>query len=228
MLSENKEKLIQRYDLPLRKKIAKILINNYFSSNEKNGNILDKALSLDDTLPEIYFEKLKLKQNDNKLIQKSYDLLNKILLIELKIEKKMNYRDIYFYIINYLENIELNEPEKANLGFEDEEFNSSENSINDDESNNSKLSENEEKKLINREIEEVSKVEINDENLSDTESKIIVDDKIKLDIKSLLILKEIINIEEIKIKFDKIYKSLFSFLNYRNNYPDFESEFFFL
>ena len=185
MLTENKDEIILRYDLPLRKIKAKNLINSYLSSNEKNENILDQALLLDDTLPEIYFEKLKLKKNDNKLIQKSYDLLDKGHLAELKIEKKMNYREIYFYIINYLENIILNEPENANLDFEDEEFYSSENSINsinDEELNNSKTSESEENKLINRDIEEVSRAKISEENLSDTESKAIVDDKIKLDI----------------------------------------------
>ena len=226
MLNEDKDEIIPKYDLPLRKTKAKNLINNYLTSKEKNEIILDKALSLDDTLPDIYFQKLKLKQNDHKLIQKSYDLLDKAHLEELKIEKKMNYKDIYFYIINYLENIKLNEPKKAYLGFEDEEFDSSENGINDDDSNNSIKSKNEENKIISRKIE-VSKAEINDENLSDSENKTIVNDKIKLDITSLLIIKESIKINEIKKKFSHIYESLFSFLNYRNNYPDFESEFFY-
>lgn len=228
MINDNKDEIIKNYDISLKKQIAKKLVNNYLSSNEKNEKILDKALSLDDTLPDIYFEKLKLKKNDNNLIQKSYDLLDKKLLDDLKIEKKMNYRDIYFYIINYLENIKLNEPKNAKLDFEKEGFNESFNSSNsNDESNNSKISENEENKILFREIEIISKVEIKDENLSDSESKLIVDDKNKLDIKTLLVQKEIICVKDIKQKFEQIYKSLFSFLNYRNNYPDFESELFF-
>ena len=127
MLNDNKDEVIQRYDLPLRKIKAKKLLNLYLSSNEKNENILDKAIALDDTLPEIYFEKLKLNKNNNKLIQKSYDSLDNKLLADLKIEKNMNYRDIYFYIINYLEDVKLDEPKNANFGFEEEDFYESEN-----------------------------------------------------------------------------------------------------
>ena len=54
------------YDLAARKIMAKKIVNQYLSSIKKNEELLDKAMSLDDTLPDIYFQKLLLKP-ENKL-----------------------------------------------------------------------------------------------------------------------------------------------------------------
>ena len=228
MLKENKEK-INEFNLIKKKEEAKLKLNDYKCLKEKNINLLNEAMSLDNTLPDIYYERLKLNNKDKKLIQKSYDILTKESMKELGLIKKINYREIYFYIINYLENVILNEPEDAMDDFEKEDleiFSSSENSIELNES----LENDDENKIIEYkvEIEDINKIKINDdENLSDSEYNNIINKKNNLDIKLLLEIGEKIKVNEIKNKFDKIYQSLFYFLNYRNNFQDFESEYYF-
>lgn len=46
-------------------------------------------------------------------------------------------------------------------------------------------------------------------------------------LKKLLIKNETINVKNIKSKFSQIYETYCSFINYKNNYPDFESELFY-
>ena len=66
-----------------------------------------------------------------------------------------------------------------------------------------------------------------DENLSDEEFKKVLDKRISLDIEPLLIEKEKVKVNDIKIKLSQIYESCCSFINYKNNYPEFESELFY-
>ena len=108
------------FDLEEKKKAAKILMNKF--NKEKNINILDEAMNLDNTLPDIYYEKLKIIKDDYKLKERSFDILDKNQLKEFNINKTDNYKEIYFYIIHYLEDINLAEPKRAEEGYETEEF----------------------------------------------------------------------------------------------------------
>ena len=67
-----------------------------------------------------------------------------------------------------------------------------------------------------------------DENLSDKEFEEALDKKLKFDLKKLLIKNEKIKVQDIKIKFSQIFEECISFINYKNNYPNFESELFIL
>ena len=108
------------FDVEEKKRYAKNLMKKF--NKEKNINILDEAMNLDNTLPDIYYEKLKIIKDDYKLKERSFDILDKKQLKEFNINKTDNYKEIYFYIIHYLEEINLDEPEKAEKGYETEEF----------------------------------------------------------------------------------------------------------
>jgi len=107
-------------DVEEKKRYAINLMKKY--NKEKNINILDEAMNLDNTLPDIYFEKLKIIKDDYKLMERSFDILDKKQLKEFNIKKTDNYKEIYFYIIHYLEGINLDEPKNAEKGYEKEEF----------------------------------------------------------------------------------------------------------
>ena len=243
--------ICERYDLSGRKAKAKEIMKNY-SSNQKNEELLNKLMELDDTLPQMYYEKLKLnsysKKNNYKLREKSYDILDKEKLKEFGMIKKYNYKEIYFKIINYIEEINLNESDNDESGFEKEDFEEEEKEDIEDneesENNNSESSFNEskikEENFINKtkithkddiiydnEIEDILQKNVEDDNLSDSQFKEIIIKKENFDIETFLIKVESVNIKEIKKIFNNIYNGLYDFFNYRNNYPDFESEYFF-
>ena len=228
MIKENKEKKINEFDLIKKKEEAKLKLNEYKNLKEKNIALLDEAMLLDSTFPDIYYEKLKLNNKDKKLIQKSYDILTKESMEELYLIKNFNYKEIYFYIINYLENVILDEPKDAMQEFEDEEL---ENFSENNESNESSDSDDDDSNEIIEykiEIKDINKIKISDdEKLSDSEYSNIINKKNSLNIKLLLEKGEKIKVDELKNKFENIYQSLFNFLNYRNNFPDFESEYYF-
>ncbi len=246
--------MISKIDFEASKKKAQELINLY----EKNHNIkfLDDAMNYDNTLPQIYINKLKLEKNDYKIKERSYDILEKNQLKKFDIIKLSNHKEIYFDIIHYLENVVLNESfnevkDENDNDFETEDF--EENEIDEElekkeeqkieilVEEQKKLNEKNEKKEISNILgynEQFVKIELNmeikdyidaknDDNLSDSEYKKYLKEKENLDIKNILILGETKSINEIKEKLKIIYKHLFSFLNYRNNIPDFESEYFY-
>ena len=66
-----------------------------------------------------------------------------------------------------------------------------------------------------------------DENLFDTKFKNALEKKMNFDTKDILLKNETIKVQDIKIKFAKIYVGCFSFFNYKNNYPDLGSELFY-
>ena len=113
------------YDLKKRKIDAKNLMNEYLSSKEKNENILDKIIKLDNTIPEIYLFRLKNSDNTNKLKERSFDMLNKEVLKEFNIKKKIDFKELYFEIIEYIESIILDETENSEEDFDSEEFSNS-------------------------------------------------------------------------------------------------------
>ena len=178
------------YDLAARKIMAKKIVNQYLSSIKKNEELLDKAMSLDDTLPDIYFQKLLLKP-ENKLKEKSYDIMDKNDLKKFGINKINNFKELYFYVINYIESIILEKEENnAVKGFEKEEFEQLKNEnidIIENESNSD--SENNKDNIINCNINdfsfEVCLKEKNylDENLSDSKFKEVLENKENFNIK---------------------------------------------
>ena len=234
MKEENEFETNEIHNLEGRKKQAKSLMQIFLSSKEKDKKQLDKIMSLDDTLPDVYL--FKLKNCDNiKLMVRSFDILDKELLFQFKIEKKINFKELYFELINYIESIKLDEPENANEKFELEDFiddkneepennqSSSYSDIEENEisSNNTKI---EEKDKLKVDFEEISELK---ENLSAIEFKNILEKKMNFCTEDILIKNEKLKVPDIKIKFSKIYEGCFSFLNYRNNYPNLESELFY-
>ena len=207
MKSGNELKKNETFDLKAKKEKVKTLLNQYKTSEIKDEKILDEIMSLDDTLPDIYLYKLK-NSDDIKLKEKSLDLVDKNSLKELNIDKKLNYKEIYFKIIEYIVSIILDEPEKAYEDFDIEEFlNEGENATENFKINEEELKEYENNKQ-NNQIYNINKI-------------------INFDITSLLIIGEKINVNNIKIKFSQIYEAYFSIINFKNNYPDFESELFY-
>ena len=202
------------YDLKKRKIDAKNLMNEYLSSKEKNENILDKIIKLDNTIPEIYLFKLKNSDNTNKLKERSFDMLNKEVLKEFNIKKKIDFKELYFEIIEYIESIILDETENSEEDFDSEEFS---NSDSDNEEINSE-------NFTNDDIDHKNDL---DENLSDSEFKEVLEKKENIAIKKILVKNEVIKVKDIRIKFDNIFEALFTFSNFKNNYPDFESEFYY-
>jgi hypothetical protein len=98
-------------DLENRKELANNLMIKY--KKEKDPELLEKAWELDNTIPDIYYEKLKANNTDNKLRGKSFDILDKNKLKDFQIVKLFNHKETYFYIIDYLESIYLDESEDA-------------------------------------------------------------------------------------------------------------------
>ena len=232
MKCENESDQNNTYNLKNRKELAKKLMNQFLNSEEKDEKILDKIISLDNTLPGIYVYKLK-NSFDAKLKERSYEILDKESLKKFNVDKKINYKDLYFELIDYISSINLDEPENASDKFEKEDFLTGES--NDSESESIEFDDNDIHKNTdknNNNIKEELKVDFEekndlDENVSDSEFKEVLEKMQNFDINNLLIKNEKINVENIKIKFSKIYETYFSFINYKNNYPDFESELFY-
>ena len=197
MDSEIESKKIETYDIKLRKSKAKELLEQFIISEKKDEKQLDEIMSLDDTLPDVYIYKLRNSRDDIKLKERSLDLVDKNALKEFSIDKKVNYKEIYFKLIEYISSISLNEPKDASNGFDLEDF------LNEEEND----SEN--------------------QSSSKEEFKKVLDKRISLDIEPLLIEKEKVKVNDIKIKLSQIYESCCSFINYKNNYPEFESELFY-
>ena len=197
MDSEIESKKNETYDIKLRKSKAKELLDQFIISEKKDEKKLDEIMSLDDTLPDVYIYKLRNSRDDIKLKERSLDLVDKNALKEFSIDKKINYKEIYFKLIEYISSISLDEPKDASNGFDLEEF------LNEEEND----SEN--------------------QSSSKEEFKKVLDKRISLDIEPLLIKKEKIKVNDIKIKLSQIYESCCSFINYKNNYPEFESELFY-
>ena len=125
---------------------------------------------LDNTLPDIYLFKLK-TSNDVKLKEKSYDIVDKDILKEFQIRKSINYKELYFELISYIESIDLDEPKNASEGFESEEFEIGKNDENDESENDSSNEIEEKEEEEDNFIQKVDIKEKNDldENLSETE-----------------------------------------------------------
>ena len=248
MENQNEIEQNEKYDLRKRKIHAKNLMKKYLFSENKNEKDLNEIMQLDDTLPEIYSNKLK-TSDDIKLKEKSYDIVDKALLKEFKIVKRLNYKELYFELISYVKSIKLNEPANASKDFELEKFekekkNKSEEKVNNNNFNEIKEHEGEKEEEDEREEEEedeeeeeedykfIQKVDIKekndlDENLSDTEFKNIIEKKENYDITKVLIKNEEIKVEDIKKKFSEIFDIYCKFINFKNNYPEFESELFY-
>ena len=197
MDSEIESKKNETYDIKLRKSKAKELLDQFIISEKKDEKKLDEIMSLDDTLPDVYIYKLRNSRDDIKLKERSFDLVDKNALKEFGIDKKINYKEIYFKLIEYISSISLDEPKDASNGFDLEDF------LNEEEND----SEN--------------------QSSSKEEFKKVLDKRISLDIEPLLIKKEKVKVNDIKIKLSQIYESCCSFINYKNNYPEFESELFY-
>ena len=212
------------YDLKRRKNQAKDLMKQFLSSLGKDKKILDNIISLDDTLPDIYHYKLLNNPGDIKLKEISFDIVDKSSLNKFNIEKKFNYREIYFDLIDYISSIKLDEPKYATKNFELEEFLIDENEDSENELSNEMEDETENNVILKVEIEEKSDL---DENLSVKEFEDVLEKKMKFDIRNILKKNELIKVEDIKIKFSQIFEECCSFINFKNNYPDFESEFFY-
>ena len=227
MENENRIEQDLVYDLKNRKIQANALMKQFLSSKEKDEKTLEKIISLDDTLPDIYICKLLNNSDDIKLKERSYDIVDKSSLIKFNVEKKFNFKEIYFELIDYISSISIDEPENVEKEFESEEFVIDEN---DDSENNQSSSKSElEDETENNIILKVDVEEKNDldENLSDKEFEEALDKKMKFDLKKLLIKNEKIKVSDIKIKFSQIFEECISFINYKNNYPEFESELFY-
>ena len=230
-LDQNQNKT---YNLKCRKESAKKLMKQFLDSKEKDEKALDKIISLDNTLPDIYVYKLK-NSVDAKLKERSYEIVDKESLKKFNVDKKINYRDLYFELIDYITSINLDEPENASDKYEKEDFLIEEQ---DDSYSESESIESEENNIhkntdknggaikveLKVDFEEKSDL---DENVSDSEFKEVLEKMQKFDINNLLIKNEKINVAHIRIKFYKIYETYFSFINYKNNYPEFESELFY-
>ena len=174
---ENTIEDINIYDLKQRKRQAKILMKEYISSKEKKENFLDKIMERDNTIPEIYFYKLQTSKVA-KLKERSFDILTKDQLKTFKISKAINYRELYFWIIEYIESIKLDEPENAEEDFDLEEFIGSEN---EEDKVSRKEEEEESDELSNNKIEQEEKEII--ENQKEKENRIVL----KVDMKKKMI-----------------------------------------
>ena len=96
MDSEIESKKNETYDIKLRKSKAKELLDQFIISEKKDEKKLDEIMSLDDTLPDVYIYKLRNSRDDIKLKERSLDLVDKNALKEFSIDKKINYKEIYF------------------------------------------------------------------------------------------------------------------------------------
>lgn len=65
---------------------------------------------------------MNISKEDIKLKERSFEIVEKDSLKEFKVEKKINFKDLYFELIGYIESIQLDEPNNASNGFLSEEF----------------------------------------------------------------------------------------------------------
>ena len=90
----------------LKKLKASKLFRDYTLSKEYN--LIEKCVELDPTDPKFVYEYLcKQKEINQDLKTKFYDTLFTEDLLKLNIDKKMNNKDIFYYIINYFENVNI-------------------------------------------------------------------------------------------------------------------------
>ena len=95
------------YKTPILKKLkASKLFRDYALCKEYN--LIEKCVELDPTDPKFVYEYLcKQKEISQDLKTKFYDTLSTEDLLKLNIDKKMNNKDIFYYIINYFENVNI-------------------------------------------------------------------------------------------------------------------------
>ena len=171
MNSEDKDKEI--YDLKYRKVYAKELLEKFMQSNGTDTESFNKIVLLDNTLPEIYTTELKKHPDDIKLKERSHDIVDKDLLKKYNVGKKINYREIYFEIIDYISSIKVDEPKNAMERCESEDFISS----NDESENNqsSIINESEENEIsdsLDKESNDNDKIKVNIKEKNDLDENL--------------------------------------------------------
>ena len=111
-------------------------------------------------------------------------------LKEFKVEKKINFKDLYFELIGYIESIQLDEPNNASNGFLSEEFVKLDDEEAHDSNNNELSDKNEimEKGVWENNSKIIIDIQLNvsfqeksdlDENLSDSEFQKVLKKKMK-------------------------------------------------
>jgi hypothetical protein len=218
------------FNLIENKKLSIDLKNKFIENRRKNINLIEKSLELDETNPDIVFEYVKIKGINKENIKKYYDILTKEQINALNIEtlkKNMNNKEIFFYLLNYLTEIEIIDFEKqSNISLIEEKNNNVNNDINKIifEDNNS-IKENiknfeEEKKLINETEEKILELNLDLEKFNE---------KINLNPINIFDLEKQkkISYSELINKLNNFRNIFFYFEEKKKQFPDFESEYFY-
>ena len=211
-INENNE-----YNTESMKLKAQNLYFQYMKSPNTNYELIEKAISLDPTNSDIVFEYYrKQKSNDSNMIIKFFDVLTKEQLINFNIKKKMNNREIFFYLINYFESITILYKQKKTHQYKKFNFQSIEDlekEVEEDEVPYEK-EDNDEKNTLRNILER---------SIGEKEIKI----KENLDITKIFIKKETIKLEDLKKKLNEFYNDFFLFFTYKRMYPKFKTEYYY-
>ena len=191
--------------------------NDYNKWKTANSIPDDNMESIDNTKEDIIAAKLEANRT-NKLLFKNFDVINKEKLLEFGIIKKMNNRELYFYFLQYLANVIIVEENENIIKII-----------------LSKKKKNKKTKFIfdfsNGKINVTKTLETKAENIPMEEEeeeefgKMI---KIKnIDIEKYFPIKEKISINSLRNKIKEYSEELKYMDEYKNNFPDFESELFY-
>ena len=203
------------YNVPILKKLkASKLFKDYTLSKE--CNLIEKCVELDPTDPKFVYEYLcKQKEINQDLKIKFYDTLSTEDLLKLNIDKKMNNKDIFYYIINYFENVNILFRNKISGKYQ---IYNNEDNLEEVEESEENLEEDEDK-----EKEKKNEIIINKNITMETNAK----KKEELDIKKIFPIGEEIKLNDLKIKMINFYDIFFCYFNYKRINPSFGTEYFY-
>ena len=172
---------------------------------------------LDNTNPDVILAILKIKK-DNNLLLKSFNILSKEDLSQFGIIKKLSNRDTYFYFLQYIITLEITNEDIKDEEKEDNDSYISVNSLSIDLSaGKTDIIYQSDNKTNNKEID----YEKNEKSFNE------IIQKKNINIEEIFPMNEKITIKELRKKIQDYYKQIALLDDYKNNYPDFESELFF-
>ena len=194
-----------------KKKQASKLFTQYNLS--KDENIIKKCVELNPIEENLIYEYLcKQKTITIDLKINFYDALSKEKLSQLKIKKTMNNKDVFYYIIEYFENVKLQFINKTTGKiqlYEDDNENDLDN-VEEEENNNKNNNNNNIKEKTIKNIEEKD-----------------IEMKEEIDIKNIFKIGETIHLNILKQKMLYFYDIFFRYFSYKRINPSFDSEYFY-
>ena len=176
---------------------------------------IEEQEKIDNTNQSLISAKLDLTKS-NKLLFKNYDILSKEKLNEFGIRKELNNRESYFYFLEYIAKVEIEEDGEIKEKVKVKMIKNKEPNFTID------LSDGKINILKKIEVKKTLEIEENSESFYEEMIKIK-----NINIEDIFVMKEKLKLKKLRKKMNKYLEELKFMREYKNNFPDFESELFY-